>query len=301
MRKSEWIRAQISAASPSTDGPLVDIGVNVSALAGAVVALENGGASIFGMTVGAENIEGQAELAALARQALTTWQTRLIADFGDEGKQTFETIAVRHGVRLTQPPAPEFGEREQAIADRVLANLRDVDALTTAWKAVPLALGDDDELVCVEIGEPAPEQLTEIAAEFVEHTEHQLPKTLVAFWSVCNGVVVASYPTDAPRFQTIGARDLTEPSIWPVNDYGDHWQLWDSYDDQLFVFGEIADSGVVALRITDAADPEVVWIGRREQPVPIAASFEQFLTAWSSAAFRLQGVLTKNGVPGWGN
>lgn len=270
-------------------------GAHVQALAEARAALRDGAGSVFGLGVTDALLTARDRLEPLLGDALDAWETRLRELFGDEGAAAFETILGRFRLG-PKPPARRIETAyERAFVARVEAQLAETDALTGTWRDAGRLIEPGDR-VAIESGEPDPEGLDALADAYVQTTGAPFPPLLYALWSTLNGLAV--FATDgASERSVVAPSDLSEPSLWPVDCWGDHW----SFDDpRLFVIGELPDSGHLALCVADGdPDPEVVWIARRERPRPIAPSFSAFLELWSDAAFCVPLLLTRSGVPGW--
>ncbi|MDI3288791.1 SMI1/KNR4 family protein [Polyangium sp. 15x6] len=205
----------------------------------------------------------------------------------------------RFGLRLwDRAPGPEPTSKELALVARIAAQLEELDALTAAWREADRVVELED-VVCVEIGAPDAEGLDTLADDYTRKTGAPFPALLHALWSKLNGVAVFS--TDGhSTVSVVPPRELSEPALWPVNVWGEHWWEVDPHA-HLFVIGGLPDSGSIALRVVDASpDPEVVWIGRNEDPRLIARSLAAYLEAWAGAAFCLPLVLRRARVPGWG-
>jgi hypothetical protein len=107
---------------------------------------------------------------------------------------------------------------------------------------------------------------------------------------LCGAVEKTTEPVGPPV--VTGA--LGEPELWPAR----RATFFDT-DERLFVFGDIADSGHVALRFRGEEEhPDVVWLSDGES-TPIAPSLGAYLGAWADAAFCIRGVLRRAGVRGW--
>jgi hypothetical protein len=102
----------------------------------------------------------------------------------------------------------------------------------------------------------------------------------------------------------VEARQLSEPAIWPAEVYGDHFQL-DAVPlaglEHAFVFGELADLGTLVLDAAGAGP--VFWLPQRfagNDPIRLATSFDEFLSAFGSSGASVRTLLQRAGVPGWG-
>jgi hypothetical protein len=271
----------------------------VQALAEALASLEAGGGAAFGMHVDGGVVAEHARLAPLLRDALEGWERKLVAEFGEKGTATFRTIVGRFGDRLWERGELRgLSQEEGRILQRVTSELPDIGRLTREWRKDD-ELMEPDEVVHVEIGRPDPRGLDTLADKYTQKTEAPFPPLLHALWSRMNGIAIyASSDTVVNHY--VMCEHLSEPILWPVNSYGEHWWEADT-DGHLFVIGALADSGHIALRVVDADhEPEVVWLGRGAAPFPLAPSFAAFLDDWASAAFRIQSLLRRARVPGWG-
>jgi hypothetical protein len=228
--------------------------------------------------------------------ALFAWRDRLSAELGDEGRKAFTTITRRYGLRLQQPIRDVVLSPEEAgVLGRFVEALGQRRHLADAWRADDDGL-DDDDFVAVAIGKPDRAALERVAGDYEEQLEGGFPPLLHALWSKANGVSV--YTTREPPGEVLASVDsLDEPGLWPAETYGEHFL--DTDDDRLFAIGEIPDSGYVALRPRPEAQPDVVWLADGRTTV-IAPSLAAYLEAWAGAAFRIQAVLRRARVPGWG-
>ncbi|APR76774.1 Hypothetical protein A7982_02121 [Minicystis rosea] len=293
-----WVEQRIAEHRP---GEQLErgLGAQVQALAEALSGITNGSGDMFGMHGSAAVITARDRLEPLLRDALSAWDQRLAAEHGAEGTEAFRTIVSRFGLRLwDRAPGLEPTADDLALVARIAAQLEDLDTLTAVWREADRVVEPDD-VVCVEIGEPDAEGLDTLADAYTRSTGAPFPALLHALWSKLNGVSMCSTDGDSEK-TVVPPRELSEPTLWPVNVWDQHW--WDvDPDAHLFVIGGLPDSGRLALRVVDASpDPEVVWIGRHEQPRLLAPNLAAFLDAWAGAAFCLPLALRRGRVPGWG-
>ena len=184
------------------------------------------------------------------------------------------------------------------ILERITSELQQTDRLTRAWREAD-ELMEPGEVVHVEIGRPDPQGLDTLADDYTLKTKAPFPALLHGLWSRMNGMAIYTVSDTGGDHYVVGA-DLSEPVLWPVNSYGNHWRETDT-EGHLFVIGALADCGHIALRLVEGEhDPEVVWIARGTAPFTLAPSFATFLEAWASSAFRVQSLLRRARVPGWG-
>jgi hypothetical protein len=319
-KKLAWVAAQIDASFPPS-APQRGFGQTISSLAEAVKTLEAGSGQVFGL--GAFEAEPAAfqALAAKAWGALEAWRAKLKETHGDEGEDTVVTIAARSGVVFPGTKSASVAQAAAAADPRgdaalaaLAAALADGDAIAEAFRASD-GLGEDF-VARVEIGAPDPERLERFAAHFEALYKRQLPSFYVRLLASYNGIAVAQRQIDGDgddgdtTAAHVPARDLSEPSLWPIDVYGDHLGCSDVDLDGIelaFVFGEIADSGSLVFDAgSDEGAPEdapVFWLPRRfssEPPTRIAASIADFITLWSACHLDVGEVLGRARVPGWG-
>lgn len=320
--KVAWVRWQIQkSAPPSTLEP--GLGKVIAAIAEAVSFLETGSGQIFGLAGFTAPPEARQALAAEARAALEAWRAKLAETHGDEGVETVVTIAARFSVVLDGTRSASLAPDRKAAYPRGDAALATLAAKLADHQAIADALREagsleEDEGAHVEIGELDPALFERFAATFEAQHDTVLPWIYVRLLSTYNGIAVVTGMLDeeddedgadaSPR--RVPPRDLPEPSIWPVDVYGDHLAHTDVDLDGItlpFVFGEIADSGWL---VFDAAageeghdDAPVFWLPRHfatEPPIRIADSLAAFLETWCACQLDVGAVLRRAGVPGWG-
>jgi hypothetical protein len=189
---------------------------------------------------------------------------------------------------------------ESHLLERITSGLRDTERLTREWREADELMGPD-EVVHVEIGRPDPQGLDTLSDHYTLTTGAPFPALLHALWSRMNGVAIYTTADATGVDHHVVCDRLSEPVLWPVNSYGDHW--WETDEAcHLFVVGELADCGHIALRVGGGEPaPEVVWMARGNAPFTLATSFARFLEEWMSSAFRIQSLLRRARVPGWGH
>lgn len=314
-KKLTWVAAQIDASWPPS-APERGFGQTISALAEAVKTLEAGSGQLFGL--GAFEAEPAAfqALAAKAWGALEAWRAKLKETHGDEGEDTVVTIAARSGVVFpgtksasVAQAAADADPREDAALAALAAAIADGDAVNEALRESDSLV--DDFVARVEIGAPDPERLERFAAHFEALYKRRLPRLYVRLLSTYNGIAVAQREIDGDDGDDntaahVPARDLSEPSLWPIDVYGDHLGCSDVDLDGIelaFIFGEIADSGSLVFDAGSDEGAPVFWLPRRfssEPPTRIAASIADFITLWSACHLDVGEVLRRARVPGWG-
>lgn len=310
----DWVKSQIAMhAAPAALSP-GGIGRPLQELASALSSLEQGGTTAFGLTLDPSQRNDLAALVPTLREVLVVWRARLIEEYGAEGAKSFDTIAARNGVTLP-------GSSNEGYA----ASLRDDDApfgvvldglektlgaepeLTDSWKKHGLV--DDGELIVVRVGLPDPARLEAFAARFEAMSSRALPVRYLRMLARFNGIATYPLRVGADTLTRVDAGTLSEPAIWPIEAYGDHYLL-DAVDlpgiESAFVFGGIADSGLLVLDLGPEAstdDAPVHWVSRdfaSEAPSKIAGSLADFLTLYSQCRLSVSAVLAAARVPGWG-
>ncbi|MDB4960437.1 MAG: hypothetical protein JWP01_436 [Myxococcales bacterium] len=300
-----WLNTQIDERQPPAQLE-EGMGQSIMELALALGALENDRGMVFGMYITAEEND-LAPFARKARSTLLAWCKRMGETHGDEGIATVTTIAARCNIVLDslQPHANVQRVATPFVAQFVAA-LGDHAMLEQRWRAAGSLDDDDFDLaVRVEVGLPDPDRLAHVMQIAHEAFGFELPASYVELLRTYNGVSVGAVEDPEPaEVVSVEARQLSEPVIWPAEVYGDHFQL-DAVPlaglEHAFVFGELADSGMLVL---EAADPgPIFWLPRRfagSEPIRLANSFDEFLSAFAGSAASVPQLLKRAGVPGWG-
>jgi hypothetical protein len=307
-RTVAWVEQRIAEHRPPQEIGHGQVGRALQHLAEACAALEGRPGNLFGLTATDTSAvtADRERLFELALGALVDWQERLHGQLGAEGDQAFETVTRRHGFRFHQPVRGlDLSPGDAALLDRFFHALGQTERLTERW----LELGyidpldedviegedeDDFEKYAVEVslGPPDRAALEDTASEYEETVARPFPPLLHALWSRADGVAVEK--TLEPAGPPVVTDALGEPELWPAR----RATFFDT-DERLFVFGDIADSGHVALRFRGEEEhPDVVWLSDGES-TPIAPSLGAYLEAWADAAFCIRGVLRRVGVRGW--
>jgi hypothetical protein len=204
----------------------------------------------------------------------------------------------------------ELSPDDAALLDRFFHALGQTERLAERWhelgyidpedeEVIASEREDEDDLVVkyaveVRFGPPDRAALEEAASTYEETVARPFPPLLHALWSRADGMAVDK--TIEPAGPPVVTDALGEPQLWPAREA----TFFDT-DERLFAFGEIPDSGHVALRFRGEEEqhPDVVWLSDGES-TPIAPNLGAYLEAWADAAFRIQGVLRRARVHGWG-
>lgn len=160
-------------------------------------------------------------------------------------------------------------------------------------------------------GRPDPAALDGIALEHQERLGVPLDPQLRALWGRFDGVAVAEVWDGAPQsvegaIAWADVIEIGEPVLWKARRQWDPFLLLDVKvpgGGSLFTFGEIADSGWIALAVGDADPAPVMWQDAESHLAPphrIATDLATFLDAFVDAGLLLPLALRRAGAPGWG-
>lgn len=191
--------------------------------------------------------------------------------------------------------------------DRLASALADPSPHEATWREAGIEF---EGRLGAWAGRPSPDAIALVAREHEEVYGVPLDPSLRRFWNRFDGIAVGERfpgaPTGAPG--EIAWADLAaigEPVLWPVDRHGRHFEVADIHagDRRLFAFGELADSGWLALAVGTSGPPLVVWQDIEANLVPphvIANDLAKFLGKFVDADLRLQRLLRTMKTPGWG-
>ena len=187
--------------------------------------------------------------------------------------------------------------------ERLTKTIEDGAALRDRWKSERLLLDENDDLR-IWLGETAPDELGTLVERFRRHFDAPFPDELELVLSEYNGLAIESEPVGG--IERVPADRLPEPTLWPANVYGDHFSIPSPDADAgatFFAIGEIADSGLLALRVHQRdAVSGVYWLDAdfpAVDPHRLTDNFRTFLDAWCDAALSLPLLLAHADTPGW--
>ncbi len=322
-----WVRAQLETNRPRLPLSPGAIGRPIAELANAVQTLEVGGATLFGLHLTPDKRAELRPAAALARSILADWRRVLSETLGPEGTQAAEQILGRHGVVL-DPPLPAWDPRstpkpdEDAALHALAECVAHGDAISAWWRAND-RLVEEEDVVFIETGAPDPARLDRFAAAYARAHAGALPAFYLRLLSTYNGLSAHSdEESDEPTVRSVPAAELVEPTIWPLESYGDHG-AFATLDlrgiGKAFVFGELPDAGHLVFDALEA-DAPVFWIPRHlraqegmrlaaegialtgsdDVPPRLADSLAGFVARFAANKACLPALLGAAGVEGWG-
>jgi hypothetical protein len=196
--------------------------------------------------------------------------------------------------------------------DPVLARLADAiqaeGARTVFWREHELSYEplDEDEVVGVQTGQPEPSLVEDFYTRYLVRTQERLPPLYVGLLLRFHGISIDTMSNGACG--QVPSSELSEPLIWPLECYGDHFVLEGVDLDGIqmaFAFGSLPDCGYLAFDVCSDSgdDAPVFWIPRRfssEASTRLAPSLRQFIDMLCEQQLHFPSVLKVAKTPGWG-
>ncbi len=309
---TDWLELQLCNHGPADGLEGGEYGRRVQAIAQAVSALRGNESTIFGMMFSGKAREEAAYLEEPFTKGLRDWRSFMEERLGNEGRTFVEDFAFHHDIQLDELKTSETIERHSLDRETkdILSSFLDLASepkrLTEAWRKYDQLLEATDT-VMVWAGLPSEKELSRMAEVYEDRFDAKYPSELGFVLSHLNGIAIhSSEPVD---------REGTLPTMIPASELGEP-NLWSStYGDQLmfegldldpsftfYVFGEIADSGYIALGIDQNNAPEVFWLDRELsaiKPHAVAKSLTDFFALWTESGLNLPQVLKTSHTPGW--
>jgi hypothetical protein len=193
-----------------------------------------------------------------------------------------------------------------ALADltRLMQNRELLTQLWIEQGAMDEGRLEEGEIVISRVGKPL-EYAQSIAKGFAQEKGLHLPADWVSLFKRFNGIDACPHPRrpNEPRgLQVVEPNELSEPFLWPVQDYVQFGlEVVDAKEGLGILLGDLPDSGYFVLELSESPD-EIKPIYWQQDGVHfhIADDLAGWLSLLHQSALHVPHLLRRAKVPNWG-